>query len=330
MLNLSKTFETIRKELDGRPVISRFAPSPTGFLHMGHVVSMLYVWGITKALKGQILMRLEDHDRGRCRSEFEEALALDMKWLGFAADGGWGVDSPKTNMALRDSFVQSKCDDRYNAAIAHLIDHNLVFGCSCTRKQIAANDEASGVSHDELLYPGTCRTKCLNLDEGVGWRIKLEDIPEDFIDGFMGPLRQNPAKQCGDMLAKDRNSQWTYQFAVVQDDMAQCITLVVRGQDLTSSTGRQIALRRMMGGGPPPVYAHHPLVFDQEGKKLSKRTMAESISSRRIKGESGESILNEAAALAGLVKRPATGYPDLTRFSMAELLEVFAAAAKKS
>lgn len=272
---------------------------------------MIYVWGIAKALDGRVLLRIEDHDTGRCREEFFCALYDDMKWLGFAAD--------------LHATAQSQRKDRYMEIMRSLSARQLAYGCRCTRRQIAQDSP----DQSELLYPGTCRNLNLPLRDGEGWRIRLSETTEYFEDGFLGPLQQTPAKQCGDLLARDRHGQWTYQFAVVVDDLDQDISLVIRGQDLTDSTGRQIAMRSLLSERIPPVYAHHPLIVDGSGKKLSKRAMSQSITARRLAGDPPEQILSEAAHWSGVLPEPPGGLSAPYKLTLEDLLQYFRAQSRR-
>jgi glutamyl-tRNA synthetase/glutamyl-Q tRNA(Asp) synthetase len=277
-----------------RPV-TRFAPSPTGFLHLGHVASAACVWGIGRALGAEILLRIEDHDRGRCRSEFEAAIYADLQWLGFSHDNA------ELRSGERSRFRQSDNTARYEAALARLAAEGAVYACQCTRAQIKA---ASDAAADELWYPGTCRARGIALGApDAGLRVRVPDGEQRFADLWLGPQAQNPARQCGDLLIRDRHGSWTYQFAVTIDDLEQGVNLIIRGQDLTPSTGRQLWLGRRLGRADDAVFLHHPLLKDEDGKKLSKRFLAEAVAQRRAAGEAPEAVLGEAAFLLGLTPK---------------------------
>ena len=215
-------------------IVTRFAPAPTGFLHLGHVVNAIYVWGIARMDGGHVLLRIEDHDRKRCRPEFERAIHEDLAWLGFLSD-----EAP---------VRQSDRHDVYDGALARLRRKGLVYACECSRSEIAAASEPG----DELRYPGTCAAKGLLEGPGRGTRVRLEPSIERFDDLRHGPQVQQPFDQIGDLLARDRDANWTYQFAVTVDDCDQGVTLVVRGDNLLPSTGRQIQLARLLGRTTPP------------------------------------------------------------------------------
>lgn len=242
------------------PVVTRFAPSPTGYLHLGHAVNAAWTWGTARKLGGKVLLRIEDHDRGRCRPEYEAAILEDLAWLGFAPDD---AGPPRR---------QSDHDADYQAALETLGSRAHVYACRCSRAEIARRMREDGLeSWDELRYPGTCRHLGLPFTAGHGIRVELPPDTIEFEDLRLGPQRRTPAEQCGDLLLRDGTGNWTYQLCVVVDDMLQGVNLVVRGEDLLPSTGRQILLARMLGRSEPPRFLHHPLVRDAEGVKLSKR-----------------------------------------------------------
>jgi glutamyl-tRNA synthetase/glutamyl-Q tRNA(Asp) synthetase len=270
------------------PLITRFAPSPTGYLHLGHVVNAIYVWGIAGTLGGTVLLRAEDHDRTRSRPEFEQAIVEDLAWLGFLAP-----DAPPPISRQRDR------DAEYAAAVARLRAAGLVYGCRCSRRDIGTE-----------RYDGRCRDAAVAEGPGVGLRVRLGEGVERFDDLLAGPCIQEPAAQCGDLLVRDRDGHWTYHFAVTVDDLRQRVTLVVRGADLMSSTGRQLALRRLLMGvgalpdAATPLYLHHPLVLDSEGRKLSKSTGAAGVRVMRHRGLSPSEVIGQAAAAGGLLPAP--------------------------
>ena len=271
--------------------LTRFAPAPTGWLHLGHLVNAVWVWGIARSLGGRVLLRVEDHDRTRCRPEFEAGLIEDLDWLGLEPDAG--VDP-----VLR----QSERGAAYEAELRGLEARGLAYGCRCSRKAIAA---AAGDAPDvETPYPGTCRALCLPVAAGLGVRVPMDPGVEAFEDLRLGPQAQEPARQCGDLLVRDRLGHWTYQFCVVVDDRDQGVDLVIRGEDLLDSTGRQLRLARMLGRDVPPRFLHHPLIHRPDGSKLSKANRDTGLRDLRAAGHSPDSLLGEAAALSGLLDRP--------------------------
>ena len=265
--------------------LTRFAPAPTGFLHLGHVVNAIFVWGLARALDGRVLLRIEDHDRQRSRVEYEAALLDDLDWLGFTPD-----------VFRTDAFRGGHCEGRqsqrdaaYRAALEPLVGRGLVYGCDCSRKQM-----------DAPVYSGRCRDRRLPLGEGIGWRVRVDLREECFDDGLLGRQCQSPSEQCGDVLIRDRLGNWTYQWAATADDMLQEIDLIVRGQDLLDSTGRQIYLARLLGRGTPAVFAHHPLIMKSATQKLSKSDRDTGVRDLRDSGWTRSQVLGQAAFLAGL------------------------------
>ncbi len=268
--------------------LTRFAPAPTGWLHLGHLVNAVWVWGIARALDGRVLLRVEDHDRTRCRPEFEAGLLEDLEWLGLEPDAG--VDP-----VLRHSDPGAA----YEAELRGLEARGLAYGCRCSRKDIAA---AAGDAPDvETPYPGTCRMLGLPVAAGFGARVPMDAGVEAFEDLRLGPHAQEPARQCGDLLARDRLGNWTYQFCVVVDDRDQGVDLVIRGEDLLGSTGRQLRLARMLGRDVPPRFLHHPLIQRPDGSKLSKANRDTGLRDLRAAGHLPEALLGEAAARSGLL-----------------------------
>jgi glutamyl-tRNA synthetase/glutamyl-Q tRNA(Asp) synthetase len=276
--------------------VTRFAPAPTGFLHLGHLVNAVYVWGLARRYHGQVLLRIEDHDRGRSRDHFESAILDDLEWLGLEPD------APPIE-ALRQGpspYRQSDRATRYAEVLAGLRHRELVYPCCCSRRDIAA--DVTAVPGSETRYPGTCRECRPDPDEAAGLRLIMEPGEETFIDVLLGTQRQEPAHQCGDVLMRDRLGQWTYQFAVTVDDWDQGIDLVIRGEDLLSSTGRQIRLARMIGRPDQITFLHHPLVLKPSGEKLSKANRDTGLAELRQAGVTPETLLGEAAFRGGLLE----------------------------
>jgi glutamyl-Q tRNA(Asp) synthetase len=268
-------------------VITRFAPAPTGHLHLGHVVNALYVWGVAHDRDGRVLLRIEDHDRQRSKPEYEAAILEDLAWLGFAHDG------PLTRQSDRDAI--------YRAALQPLIDRELVYGCTCSRAEIQGSGIRDQGSGQEVRYPNTCREKEIPLTDDVGWRVHMDPGVERFFDELLGPQEQDPSLQCGDLLVRDRLANWTYQFAVTVDDHLQRITDVIRGVDLLPSTGRQIRLARLLGRHDPPRFWHHALVMKSPEQKLSKSDGDTGIRDLRAAGWTAQEVLAKARTLSGTI-----------------------------
>jgi len=250
--------------------VTRFAPAPTGFLHLGHVLNAIEVWQAARQDPGgKVLLRIEDHDRQRSRKDYAEAILDDLAWLGFSADGP----------AVR----QSERHHTYKDALESLRARGLVYACACSRAGLDAG-----------RYPGTCADKGLADAPGLSLRIRLEPAVERFDDLRLGPQTQRPSEQCGDLLARDRDGNWTYQFAVVVDDWTQGVNLVVRGEDLLDSTGRQIQLARLLGRPEPPRFLHHALLMKSPTQKLSKSDGDTGVRELRAKGLTPQQVKNFA------------------------------------
>ena len=273
-------------------IVSRFAPAPTGLLHLGHVVNALHVWGITRAAAGRVLLRIEDHDRQRSRAEYEQAILDDLDWLGFAPD-------EPTTSEFRSGVCRGRQRDRqdvYERAREHLAGQGLLFACECTRRELrdAMGVEAADGSDAELRYSGRCAGRHLEWKKGRALRVRLSPSVERFVDLRHGLQEQRPSEQCGDVLVRDREGNWTYQFAATVDDLVQGVTLVVRGDDLLASTGRQIQLARLLGREEPPQFLHHALIMKSATQKLSKSDGDTGVRELRARGWTAEHVIDAA------------------------------------
>jgi glutamyl-tRNA synthetase/glutamyl-Q tRNA(Asp) synthetase len=284
--------------------VTRFAPSPTGYLHLGHVVNAIVVWGQARAIGARVLLRIEDHDRLRSRPEYEAALLEDLAWLGFAADAAstsmtsaWTPQAstvPPVATASRTTILRQSDDSAsYAAALEALRSTARVYACDCSRKEIGGE-----------CYSGRCRERGLVERPGLGVRVVFEPGVERFEDLRLGPQEQSPSDQCGDLLLRDRDGHWTYQFAVTVDDIRHGVTLVIRGADLLPSTGRQMRLARMLGRTELPRFLHHALIVHPSGEKLSKSSGDTGVRELRAAGVSAAEVIGRAAAAAGLIDRP--------------------------
>jgi glutamyl-tRNA synthetase/glutamyl-Q tRNA(Asp) synthetase len=267
--------------------LTRFAPAPTGWLHLGHVLNAEQVWGSAAG----VLLRIEDHDRERCRPEYEAGILDDLDWLGYRPD-----------IFPTDAFRAGHCDGRqsdreavYRDAVRVLAEKGLVYACDCSRSAILA-EHAAGA---ELRYSGRCRDRGLPLADGVGWRVRMDPGVELFVDRALGAQQQDPAAQCGDLLIRDRLGNWTYQFAVAVDDFRQSIDLVIRGVDLLSSTGRQIRLARLLGRETPAAFLHHALIMKSADQKLSKSDGDTGIRDLRARGWTPDQVKAAASNSSG-------------------------------
>jgi glutamyl-tRNA synthetase/glutamyl-Q tRNA(Asp) synthetase len=277
-----------------RAIISRYAPAPTGYLHLGHVLNAIYVWGATDLLnarisaESRILLRIENHDAQRSRKVYEDAIVEELAWLGFVADGP----------AVR----QSERGDVYRRALEKLSAKRLIYACSCSRRAVQGVQEVQRVQ--EVRYPGTCRARGLADGPGMSLRVRLDPTIERFVDLRLGPQEQRPAEQCGDPVVRDREGNWTYQFAAAVDDFDQGVTHIIRGEDLLDSTGRQIALARLLGRTHPAQFLHHGLLMKSATQKISKSDGDTGVRELRARGWTPENVIGLAAAQAGLVPFP--------------------------
>lgn len=279
-------------------VVTRFAPSPTGHLHLGHVANAVWTWGLARATGGLVVLRMEDHDRGRCRPEYEASILEDLAWLGLHAEFGENELRAGGPCAYR----QSDHPERYAEALRVLEARARVYGCGCSRRELLARG-ARAARGEDLRYDGFCRARDVRVPP-AGVRVHLPPGPVNFSDLRLGAQVQSPAEETGDLLLRERNGFWTYQFCVVVDDAADGVTLVVRGTDILASTGRQIRLASLLGMSSPATWLHHPLILAQDGHKLSKREAAQGIRELRAAGRSPQAVLGEAAYRTGLTEEP--------------------------
>ncbi len=255
------------------------------------------VWGSARQHGGEILLRIEDHDRERSRREYETGILDDLDWLGYRPD----TFPTEAFRAGRCDGRQSDRDHVYREAFEILRGEGLVYACDCTRRSLTAAGSRNGSEEtSELYYPGNCRDRNLPLEDGYGWRVRIEAGIEAFEDMRMGPQRQSPAEQCGDVLLRDRHGNWTYQFAATVDDWRQEIDLVIRGADLLQSTGRQIRIARLLGRDRPPAFLHHPLIMKSADQKLSKSDGDTGVRDLRAQGWSPAEVIAAARSAAGM------------------------------
>jgi glutamyl-Q tRNA(Asp) synthetase len=262
---------------------TRFAPAPTGYLHLGHVANAVWTWGVARAAGARVLLRIEDHDRQRCRPEFDRALLEDLDWLEFMPD-----DGPVRQSDADAQRVYAETCERLRA-------DGLVYGCDCTRSTFAAwTRTAGGRSWTGPGCPGGCR------ERGVGGpvlRVVLGGGSESWSDMAVGPS-EGPVAPGGDLPIRDRHGNWTYGFCVVVDDVRQGIDLVVRGEDLMESTPTQIRLAKALGRSSPPIFLHHPLVRRPDGSKLSKSAGDTGVRELRAAGVSAAEVIARASSAA--------------------------------
>jgi len=272
-------------ELTGTPTaaLTRFAPAPTGYLHLGHVANAAWTWGLATAAGARVLLRIEDHDRQRCQAAYDGALIEDLAWLGFRADLG----------PVRQSDADAVT--AYARALTHLEADGLVYGCDCTRSTFSAWAARHGRTWSGPGCPGGCRDRGL---AGPVLRVALGGGSESWVDRLAGTCREEVAAS-GDLPVRDGHGNWTYGFCVVVDDARQDVDLVVRGEDLIPATASQIRLARALGRETMPEFAHHPLVRRPDGTKLSKSSGDTGVRELRAAGRSAGEVIAMAAAATG-------------------------------
>ncbi|HEX7971954.1 MAG TPA: tRNA glutamyl-Q(34) synthetase GluQRS [Thiobacillus sp.] len=241
--------------------VGRFAPSPTGPLHLGSLVAAVASFLDARAAGGRWLVRMDDLDRPRCEPGAAATILRQLDAYSLQWDGA--------------VLYQSQRDEAYAAALDALRAQGAVFACTCSRSQLA---QAPRNAEGETVYPGTCRLHA-PPPTAHAWRVRVEEANAHFVDRIHGALRQDLANEVGDFVVRRADGLFAYQLAVVVDDAFQGITHVVRGADLLWNTPRQRYLHTLLGL-PPPAYAHVPLVINAAGQKLSKQTLAPALPAR--------------------------------------------------
>lgn len=242
--------------------VGRFAPSPSGPLHLGSLVAALASWLDARAQAGRWLLRIEDVDTPRTVPGAAQTIMSQLRAMGLHWDG--------------DILWQSQRNSTYQQAFDALTARGLVYGCGCTRREIADSALRGTLPalDGERPYPGTCRHGLPPGRQARAWRLRVPEGTETFVDRWLGPQQQNVAQTVGDFVLRRADGLWAYQLAVVVDDAEQGVTDIVRGADLLSSTARQRILARLLGAEPPRVM-HVPLITDPDsGLKLSKQNGA--------------------------------------------------------
>lgn len=292
--------------------IGRFAPSPSGRIHLGNIFCCLLAWLSVRQKGGRVVLRIEDLDTARCPQRYSEQMIADLRWLGLDWDEGPIAGGPDT------PYFQSQRTVLYQDALERLQKQGLVYPCFCTRAEL----HAASAPHREdglTVYPGTCRG--LSPAERAAKRrppaLRLQVPAEEwsFRDGHMGSYRQRLDRDCGDFLLRRSDGMFAYQLAVVVDDAAMGVTEVVRGADLLSSTPRQLYLCHLLDL-TPPAYYHVPLLLAPDGRRLSKRD-ADAGLDRLQNRVTPEQLLGKLAQLAGFHPsgRPETAKGLLSEFS---------------
>ncbi len=274
--------------------VTRFAPSPTGHLHLGHAFAALTAWRRARDAGGRFLLRIEDIDRARCRPEYTADLLDDLAWLGLDWDGG--------------TRLQSEHMGDYSAVLADLQSRALVYPCFCTRADIAAAGSAPQGPDGASVYPGICRAlppyvRTARIARGAphAWRLDMAAATAragalSFVEEGQGRLACAP-ERFGDVVLARKDAPASYHLCVTHDDAMQGITLVTRGNDLLPATGIHRLLQALMGW-PAPIYAHHRLLTDASGRRLAKRDFAQTLRAMRATGMAPVQVRAAAMALS--------------------------------
>ena len=245
--------------MDKTPPVGRFAPTPSGRMHLGNVFAALMAWLAVRSEKGAIILRMEDLDAQRTKPEYAEILRQDLAWLGLTYDEETAPQSQRTAV--------------YKQYFEKLMDLKLLYPCYCTRAQLHSVN-APHLSDGTYVYPGTCRDltddQKAAFDRDPAWRLRVPADVWTVNDRIQGVYRENLQTDCGDFILRRADGAYVYQLAVTVDDGESGVTQVVRGMDLLSSAPRQMYLQTLLGFAHPE-YAHLPLLIAPDGRRLSKR-----------------------------------------------------------
>ena len=291
--------------------VGRFAPSPSGRMHLGNAFSCLLSWLSVRSQNGRIILRQEDLDPARCRRSFADQVEEDLLWLGLDWDEGGSRGG--------DLYYQSHRRDIYESYLNKLEEDGLLYPCFCSRGELHAAS-APHASDGTLLYAGTCRdlTPQQRLERSAlrrpALRIRVPDETITVQDAIQGTLTQNLQADCGDFIVRRADGAWAYQLAVVVDDALMGVTEVVRGRDLLLSSAQQIYLYELLGF-PVPRFCHLPLLVNEAGQRLSKRDKSLDMGCLRER-YTPEQLLGILAHAAGQISRP-------DPISLQELLPIF-------
>ena len=271
--------------MTGNAPVGRFAPTPSGRMHLGNVFAALIAWLSVKSRNGHLVLRMEDLDTLRTSAEFAEILRDDLRWLGLT----WDLET----------VPQSQRTENYDRYFEMLREKDLLYPCYCTRSQLHSVN-APHLSDGTYVYPGTCRNR---TDVPAGrlpsWRVKVPDRVWKLEDMGQGPFTQNLATDCGDFVVRRADGCYVYQLAVVVDDGEAGVTEVVRGLDLLGSAPRQMYLQELLGF-PHPQYGHVPMLLALDGRRLSKRDRDLDLGELR-KRLTAEHLLGKLAYAAGII-----------------------------
>ncbi|HEX8994993.1 MAG TPA: tRNA glutamyl-Q(34) synthetase GluQRS [Ktedonobacterales bacterium] len=288
-------------------VRGRYAPSPTGALHLGNLRTALLAWLLARSAGGAFVLRMEDLDTPRVRAGAAERILADLRWLGLDWDEGPDVGGPY------GPYVQSARQDIYLGELARLRALGLLYPCYCTRAELraaAGNGSVASAPHagdQAALYPGTCRDLTAaqrQAREAAGrrpsLRFRVSEETISFTDRILGPVTERVSETTGDFIVRRSDGLIAYNLAVVVDDALMAISQVARGADLLSVTAPQRALALALGYAPPHDYFHLPLATDATGARLAKRDASAGVAALRARGLSPERVVGVLAASVGL------------------------------
>ena len=271
-------------------LVGRFAPTPSGRMHLGNVFAAMVAWLSVRSRGGALVLRMEDLDPQRTSDEYAETLRQDLKWLGL----DWDLETAP----------QSKRSDVYDHYFEMLREKGLLYPCFCTRSQLHSVN-APHLSDGTYVYPGTCRNLTAEeraaFDRSPSWRLEVPDRVWQFTDLCQGAYQQNLSTDCGDFVVRRADNVYVYQLAVTVDDGEAGVTEVVRGMDLLSSAPRQMYLQELLGF-PHPTYGHVPMLMSPDGRRLSKRDKDLDLGVLR-QNMRPEALLGILASSAGIIDR---------------------------
>lgn len=288
--------------MEENKIVGRFAPTPSGMLHLGNLFCSLLAWLYAKSGGGEIILRIEDLDSARCPRVNADKLARDLEWLGLTWDRGayCGGDS--------DSYFQSNRFAIYEEYFNRLAARGLLYPCFCSRGELHAAS-APHLSDGRVIYPGTCRSltaaeiAARSQKRHPAYRLRVNDTPICFTDGHYGPCSYKLTEECGDFIVRRSDGIYAYQLAVTIDDALMGVTQVVRGCDLLASTPVQLYIYNLLGF-TPPHFTHIPLLTAQDGRRLAKRDGDLDLDIMRRQCDSPDAIIGYLAWLAGQIEHP--------------------------
>lgn len=279
----------------------RYAPSPSGSLHLGNLRTALIAWLQARLASHPFILRIEDLDLPRTKAGSREQMIKDLLWLGLDWDQGPDIGGPAA------PYEQSQRAILYEAAFVQLLEQGLIYPCYCSRKDIQNAARAPHAHENGSIYPGSCRTPEKRAEiaqrhpnKVAAWRYRTSSRSIEFEDRILGKVSQTLDLEVGDFVVKRADGLFAYQLAVVVDDGLMGVTNVVRGADLLDSTARQIELFEVLGY-PAPAFWHVPLMTDAQGTRLSKRDGSDSLNMWQQQGKSAATLIGHLAFTVGLI-----------------------------